>query len=361
MYKKQAQQQFGQWICTIREQQEKKRSHFAQSIGYKNINKGCRLILRWEQGKEDPAPQYHDAIQNFLAISPALWAEKRSEYQTLIDFHTLYSKAYGKISAETETLLATHHQLLCAHLKTILDTPNFRHIQLHGLLFSMAYIHGGSTVQLGPLIQTWAEGRLQAEDIWVFSGGCSPLSGSHRLYGFNIHSKEIKKHMYLFPSAPSQIGPMIMRCKEMGMGFSHWSLTQFLSILGIDLPPAQIYADHELWGQYDFPTATLTIHNQQYRFPLTKEEAHIFHPTNLHIEPEWDIPKGKMVIGDLFTNQSGIYKGEKWKIDSEEGVWLCKPGYLVAPHGMPVMRWTSDIPLMVQEKLISLWTTHQSS
>ena len=66
MYKKQAQQQFGQWIFTIREQQEKKRSHFAQSIGYKNINKGCRLILRWEQGKEDPAPQYHDAIQKFL-------------------------------------------------------------------------------------------------------------------------------------------------------------------------------------------------------------------------------------------------------------------------------------------------------
>jgi len=355
MYRKQAQQSFGQWLQNVREIQEKKRSSFARALGYSNINKGCKRILRWERGEQDPEVQFHEAIQQFLSISKAQWAEKRKEYQALVDLQSLYSQAFSGIVVETERLLATHHQLLCAHLRTILDTPNFRHIQLHGLLFSMAYIHGGSTVQLGALIKTWTERHLRTEDVWVFSGGCSPLSGSNRLRGFDIQTKKTAGYRDLFPQAASEIGPMIMRCKEMGMGFSHWSLTQFLASLGIEIPKAQIYAARTLWGEYDFHTATLTIKDQVYTFPLQLDKAQQFHPTQYHVEPSWDIPAGKLVVGDLFTGQKGVYNGERWTISDIDGVWQSKPGYLVDPHGTPILRWTSDIPTMVQEKLIAIW------
>ena len=59
---------FGQWLLTLRESQEKKRSDFARALGYKNINKGCKLLLRWERGEEDPEPSItiHSAIRPFL-------------------------------------------------------------------------------------------------------------------------------------------------------------------------------------------------------------------------------------------------------------------------------------------------------
>ena len=148
---------------------------------------------------------------------------------------------------------------------------------------------------------------------------------------------------------------MIMRCKEMGMGFSHWSLPQFLCALGISIPKAQIYATRTLWGEYDFHTATLTTQNKTYSFPLQHDKAHQFHPTQYHVEPNWNIPQGKLVVGDLFTGQKGVYNGERWTIADVDGVWQSKPGYLVDPHGTPILRWTSDIPTMVQEKLIAIW------
>ena len=259
MYRKQAQQSFGQWLLILRESQEKKRSAFARALGYKNINKGCKLLLRWERGEADPEPKYHDTIRKFLSISTETWNEKRTDYQQQVELQDLYAQSFANIVRETENLLANHHQLLCAHLKSILETPNFRHIQLHGLIFSMAYVHGGSAVQLGALIKTWTEGHLQTETIRIYSGGCSPLSGRHRLRGFDVHTQKTGGYQNIFPRASAQIGPMIMRCKEMGMGFSHWSLTQFLSTLGISIPKAQIYAARERWGEYDFHSTTLTV------------------------------------------------------------------------------------------------------
>ena len=79
MYRETAQALFGKWLKKRREELQKKRGAFAAAIGYQNLTKGARRVIRWEQGSEDPAPKYHNQICSFLAISPELWKEKREE------------------------------------------------------------------------------------------------------------------------------------------------------------------------------------------------------------------------------------------------------------------------------------------
>ncbi|MEC7986620.1 MAG: helix-turn-helix transcriptional regulator [Myxococcota bacterium] len=360
MYKKYAQEQFGEWLRGCREERQKKRGALAKAIGYQNLSKGSNRIVRWEKGEEDPDPKYHAAIQDFLEIPPRLWEEKRAVRAQWTTLAEAYQRSKLQVEEHVQALLANHSDFLLSHQETILQTSNFRHIQLHGLLFSMAYIGGGSTVQLGALLKAWGMGNLQTEKVRIFSGGCSPLSGRHQMRGFSRTDRTIGTYQSLFPRASAEIGPMIALCKKMGMGMSHWSLAQLLAQFGISIDKAEIYAGQRLWGSYDFHRSVLSVAGKEISLSLSLESALSFQPTHVESEEHWEASRGRRVsIGDISTGQFGVYQGDRWSIREEEGIWSLKAGQLIDPEGFPVLRWTADIPTAAQEKLVGIWRVQE--
>jgi hypothetical protein len=207
------------------------------------------------------------------------------------------------------------------------------------------------------LLQAWSEGRLiaQTDDgpVWIFSGGCSPLSGWNTLHGFNYRTRNCKGYRHLFRPASKEIGAMIRHCRDTGMGLSNWSLPQLLSQLGVPTEPANLKLQGKEWGRYDFTTGELALDNETICFPVLASDSHTFHRAGFGVEASWDKTKGRrVVIGDLLTGQHGVYRGEQWVVEHKTGRWVLKPGVLYRPDGYPILSWDSDIPPMVQAWLI---------
>ena len=354
MHKKKSQLEFGSWLLRLREDKKKTRGAFASALGYSNLSKGAKRILRWEQGEEDPDEQYHVRICLFLDIETVVWQEKRALRERGMALHRIYEKAHVQVKQNTEQLLARYCDLLLSHTNSILSFSNFRHIPLPGLFFSMAF-GGGTIVPLGALLQAWSQGHLRTKTTWIFSGGCSPLSGSNSLSGFDDVTRRISGFRNIFPRASTEIGPMIELCRQMSAGVSSWSLPQLLAQLGEEIPPVDIFRDEEKWGTYDFQSCVLHIGAEDHHFPLDIEDVGVIHTTSLEIEDDVEKRGGHLFLGDLHTGQKGLYVGEKYRLHTDEKVWGLRSGNLLDEEGIPVLHWSADLPLPVAEALCSLY------
>ncbi|MGC6508822.1 MAG: hypothetical protein ACON4U_10425 [Myxococcota bacterium] len=355
-----AQKKFGAWLQTQRELRGVSRSNLAKALGYQNLNKGCRRILAWEQGQKDIDEHFIKPLQNCIGISQQNWGRQRA----LLDVAKLtaqhYVQAHLNINNQTTKQLVTHFDLLMDNADKIRTSPQWHHIQLHGLKFGMMYF-GGVSVQLGALVGAWSAGQLQAETedgcVWIYSGGCSPLSGWNSLHGFNARTQQRGQYSNIFTSASSPIGFVMKRCRQ-SKGYSNLSLTQLLAILGQNIPPAVLLLNGKMWAEYDYTKRTLQIGQRMTKFDFDDLQGDLLSSPPVGIETVWG-PKshrGRPVVGNLLSGQMGAYIGEEWTVNSSKGVWRLRPGHLITPEGLPMVSWDSDIPPEVQVWLVRYFT-----
>jgi transcriptional regulator with XRE-family HTH domain len=354
MYIEKAKIDFGKWLCEEREAKGLRRSKLAAALGYRNINKGCRRIMAWEKGDSEPDTSQCEVLQSFLGIPQAIWETKVAERERVKEKGKDYIGADWSIRKQTESHLATYTGLLLKNEERIATAASWRHIHLHGLKLGLLYIGGSTCIHLGSLLGAWKERKFHGDtekgEFWLLGGFCSPLSGMHSVRGFYRSTGETKTLKYLFKSAPSIIGPLVSIFRKGSMGSSGWSLPQLLAQLKVPVAPAEIHYEGELIGHYDFHKAELKLEDDNIRFPLRLEDTHRPETPDIHSEEKWGPPthKGRVVIGNLLTGSFGAWEGEQWTVSTEEGRWSLCPGHAVRPNGMPAIRWTADIPPLVQ-------------
>ena len=353
MIQENALKNFGAWLQAEREDRDISRSVVVKALGYTNINKGCRRLVAWERGKEDIEPKYFEALIEVIGISPEEWAHQRQILDSEKARAKTYQSASSEVSGQMTRLIVEHIELLMAHAERIADSPRWHHIRVHGIKFGMMYF-GGASVQLGALIGAWAAGELQVDTeegpVWIYSGGCSPLSGWNSLWGFNIRSKKHGHYSNIFQSASDPIHRMMKRCKAASAGFSALSLPQLLVELGVAIPSVTLSLHGEAWAEYDFQSSTLTIGDEAVEFDFSLVDSDPLSRPPVATETVWGNTRhgGRPVIGNLLTGQLGAYVGEEWTVDTAAGAWTLKAGQLVNPAGIPVLSWSSDIPPLVQ-------------
>jgi transcriptional regulator with XRE-family HTH domain len=354
-----AKKQFGAWLQRQRDSSNIKRSELAFALGYQNVNKGCRRIVQWEQGDYSPTAKQALILQKKLQITKEEWSIENNKVKLAIDLQELYSKTTSNIIANTQKVLSTHAALLLKNVTTINNARNWRHIQLPGQHFYMAYIGGASAVQLGPLLNIWIKGGLRTKinhrELYFSSGSCSPLSGRHILDGFDIVRGNWKRFRNVpRGEATSLIKKAIFQLRKNSLGNSTWSLPQLLSQFGISIKPADIFWQENQIGYYDFHTAELYYKNSKINFPLRINDVHNLQYTNATTEEVWGpkYQKNRLILGNISTAQFGTYLGEKQTVYSQKGTWSLLPGIAVNPAGIPTIRWTNDIPPLVQVWLI---------
>ncbi len=359
MYTRTAKQEFGKWLKSTRENQKIKRSVLAKAIGYRNINKGCRKILRWENGSTLPDSHQEKIVKETLNIPEEHWQIEITKVNLARKQSGIYTKAQSNIILNTEVALAEHTSMLLRQAPRILQTPHWRHIHLHGQRLFMAYVGGGTCLQLGPLLKTWTEGGLRTPlpdgEFFLTSGQCSPLSGNHTVDGFFFETGERARFRSLGRGVATQlIGNAIKPIRQGCMGISSWSLAQLLSQLNVSIEPAEIFWQGESVGQYDFHSTTLETQGDSVVFPLLKSNSHALTYPDYSIEERWEISGGRrIIIGDLLTGQFGSYHGEKHSVHTPSGQWTLIPGCAVDPSGFPRISWSGDIPPLVQ-----VWLVH---
>jgi len=360
MFTEVAKKEFGKWLQNQRESQNIKRSTVAKALGYKNLNKGCRRIVDLEKGEKTPTPEQTRILQATLQISREQWQAELKKVELAQESSSFYVKVQGRIISQVEQALANHAGQLLKLLPRIQETSNWRHIQLPGQKLYMAYIGGGSAVQLGQLLTIWDAGGLRTEikggEFLLTSGQCSPLSGSHVVDGFFLNSGERRRIRNLERGvATSLIGNAIAPMREGSLGRSSWSLPQLLSQIGIPTETANVFWQRELVGKYDFHTATLRFKGEKICFPLLENQAHSLEYADYSAEDSWGDAKtgGRIIIGDLRTGQLGSYQGEQYQVHTADGNWTLRPGCAINPFGFPTMHWSADIPPLVQVWLIN--------
>ena len=351
-----AQIRFGAWLQTQRELNGFSRSTLAKSLGYQNINKGCRRILAWEKGQKDIDERFFISLRECLGISHHIWTQQRELLKVAKREAHQYIRAQLSVNNQTTELLVKHYEMLMENADRIAKSPQWHHIQLHGLKFGMMYF-GGVSVQLGALFGAWAAGELHVEtedgSVLIYSGGCSPLSGWNSLHGFNVRTLKRGQYSNIFKRASLPIGAAMKRCRQ-SKGYSHLSLTQLLAVLGQNIPSATLLFKGKPWAEYDFRERTLQIGETRAKFDFDDFQADSFSSASVGIETVWG-PKshrGRPVVGNLLSGQMGAYIGEEWTVSSSEGVWRLKPGQLITPEGLPIVSWQSDIPPKVQVWLV---------
>ena len=366
MYEETAKKEFGVWLQQERESKDIKRSTLASALGYKNTNKGCRRILKLEQGEMEPTEEQKDVLLSTLRISTVEWAEKRAVVDQAKKRARRYSTASSTIVQQTEEFLAHESTLLLQQHKLIQATSHWKHIHLPGQRFYMMYMGGGASVQLGPLLDIWSTGGLQTQrpegDFFVTSGQCSPLSGRHTVDGFFRETGHRKRLKNLDRGiATSLIGKALTPLRQGAMGTSAWSLPQLLAQLKRPIQPAEIFWQDDLHGQYDFHTATLQWKGEEISFPLLTKHAHSTTYADYSVEEKWSTPtrQGRIVLGDILTGQFGSYLGEQHTVQTTSGHWTLHPGFAQDPAGFPQIRWTADLPPLVQVWLIQNITSIQ--
>ena len=111
---------------------------------------------------------------------------------------------------------------------------------------------------LGQLLEAWRDGVLKRGDLYFYKGIGSPLSGTHKVYGFSTEDGRTQ-------SVPQGLGSYSgtrQLCRAYQTSQSKWSLGQVLVDLGLQLPATIIYQHGVAIGQYDYANHILTLHNQ---------------------------------------------------------------------------------------------------
>ena len=244
----------------IREQREKKGircAYIAKVLGYKNITKGSRKILSWEE-TAFPNAQIQQQYLDCIGIS---LEEVQQAYEA-------YTQSLPYLYTEhpcNHALIAQYHQLLLTHIATIKTNPQWYHCTMEHIFFGLAFM-GCHEIRLGPLLEAWHDGLFQNPEKYALCGTGSPLSGSHTLQIFSkTPPHTIEQSRYFF-------SPLMKNIKPLGFGDKHpislWSLPQIIAQLGGKVEKCTIQKQGTTIGCYDY-------HNQTLDITLEKSTMHL--------------------------------------------------------------------------------------
>ena len=363
VFRSRALSNWGSWFRSIREQRGIKRSTLAKALGYKNMSKGCRRIVSWERGDGFPNDEHSTHIIRVLSLSQAEWLDAQHPIDQAHSKDRLFQHAQSKVEISVRQGCVENHKRLLQQVDEILETPNLSQIPIHGQHMGMMYVGGAVNMILGGLLSMWSEGLFQTERHYLLRGGGSPLSGRQTFVGFEKeepHSVESLTSVYR-PLAPS-LGPLMQHVRQLKTEYSVWSLSQYLAVLGVDVPSVEIHTEDGLLGMYTPKNASLELSNSSEwgegvtQFPLLRKDL------KTQIKPSFSTStvygpskeKGRLVVGNILTGQMGAWKGERWSFEGNSGSWTLRPGQICL-NEIPLIYWERDLPSLVAQHLVFVY------
>ena len=156
VFRKRALSSWGTWFRRVREQRGVKRSTLATALGYKNMSKGCRLIVSWERGDVFPNEENSNHIMQVLNLSQAQWLEAQKSVDEALSKDRMFDQAQENVEKSIRKALVENHTLLLQHVDDILECPNLSQIPIHGQHMGMMYVGGAVNMILGGLVSMWS-------------------------------------------------------------------------------------------------------------------------------------------------------------------------------------------------------------
>ena len=282
-------------------------SQIAKKIGYQNINKGSRRIHTWIQQDTVPNDPYGQAFLNFVGVTQAELSAHRKAYSIATHRAATYREQDFELN-----LLKKHVNFLLDHRSTICSTKQYDDVLLPniGIFIYMAVV---PPFVLGQLLESWRDGVLKRGDLYFYKGIGSPLSGTHKVYGFSAKDGRTQ-------SVPQGLGSYSgtrQQCRKYTQSQSKWSLGQVLVDLGLTLPPTTIYQHGVAIGQYDYASHQLILHNQTW-----------------DLSYEFSSPNERTIIGKDMILQQFILHRQNIKYE-----------------GNVLAHWTQDLPPIVAQHI----------
>ena len=221
---------------------------------------------------------------------------------------------------------------------------------------------------LGGLVSMWSDGLFQTSTHYLLRGGGSPLSGRQTFVGFKKkkpHAVEALNSVYR-PLA-SHLGPLMQRVRQLRTEYSVWSLTQYLAILGVEVPSVSIYTDEQILAVYTPKNASLEFSDcanwgdERIEFPLLRKDLKTQTKNSFSTSAVYGPPKerGRLIVGDVLTGQMGAWKGERWSYLGKCGRWKLEPGKICL-NEVSLIYWDQDLPCLVAQYLVFLYEDQHS-
>ena len=327
----------GDWISSQRRKRGLSRAQLATKMGYQNVSKGASRIADWETGRDYPRGDRLSVLRAGLEcdtdtprkLLEAFLVQAKQTDQT----KRRETNRRARVGLEELHLLRQHAVLLRDHSRAILNSPEDGLIRIGQAIAQLAYI-GSTTLTLGQLLQSWADGTLRSDDesgsLYIVRIAGSPLSGRHQVTGFRTEGDSLA---YTTVSDFSRRAGSLLKQRAPRL-VTRDCLAGLLARRGVPVSPLEII-DHTLNTSYRYNYKTRLLETPAGPIDLNLRFGAALNTQAANWTPRWDNTGGnKRVLSQLQPLRTGIWRGDALEVSvADQRAWTATPGVITDEQG----------------------------